>query len=43
MFSPSGLYGADDKEAAIIDMLNDQQEDLRLGFLGVMYFKPVST
>lgn len=32
-----GLYGKDDKEAALIDMLNDQQEDCRVAYLGMIY------
>ncbi|ESO09543.1 hypothetical protein HELRODRAFT_168544 [Helobdella robusta] len=32
-----GLYGKDQNEAAKIDMLNDQQEDLRLSYLQMIY------
>jgi len=31
------LYGKDEKEKTLIDMLNDQQEDLRVAYLGVIY------
>jgi len=33
----NGLYGKDDQEAAIIDMLNDQQEDLRSSYITLIY------
>jgi len=33
----NGLYGKDDKEATLIDMLNDQQEDARVAYLGMIY------
>jgi len=32
-----GLYGNNDREAAIIDMINDQQEDIRVGYLRLIY------
>jgi glutathione S-transferase len=32
-----GLYGSTDKEAALIDMINDQQEDIRLAYLKMIY------
>lgn len=32
-----GLYGKDDKEAALIDMINDQQEDVRLTYINLIY------
>ena len=32
-----GLYGKNDVEAAQIDMLNDQQEDLRLSYVRLIY------
>jgi glutathione S-transferase len=32
-----GLYGKNDIEAVTIDMLNDTQEDLRLGYLKLIY------
>lgn len=32
-----GLYGKNDVEAAQIDMLNDQQEDMRVGYLRLIY------
>ena len=31
------LYGRDEKEKTLIDMLNDQQEDVRVAYLGVIY------
>jgi len=37
-----GLYGKDDKEAALIDMINDQQEDIRLSYLRLIYQEYVS-
>jgi len=32
-----GLYGKDDNEATLIDMLNDQQEDYRIAYLRLIY------
>jgi len=32
-----GLYGKDDKERALIDMINDSQEDLRITYLVLIY------
>jgi len=32
-----GLYGKNDKEAALIDMINDQQEDIRLSYIRLIY------
>jgi len=32
-----GLYGKDDHEMTLIDMLNDQQEDFRVGYLRLIY------
>ncbi|ESO09544.1 hypothetical protein HELRODRAFT_168545 [Helobdella robusta] len=32
-----GFYGKNDKEAALIDMLNDQQEDLRFAYIQMIY------
>jgi glutathione S-transferase len=32
-----GLYGSNDKEASLIDQLNDQQEDTRLTYLRMIY------
>jgi glutathione S-transferase len=32
-----GLYGKNDREAALIDMINDQQEDMRLSYLHLIY------
>jgi len=32
-----GLYGDNDREAALIDMINDQQEDIRVGYLRLIY------
>jgi glutathione S-transferase len=32
-----GLYGSNDKEASLIDQLNDQQEDTRLTYLRLIY------
>jgi glutathione S-transferase len=32
-----GLYGKTDQEAALIDMINDQQEDIRLQYLRLIY------
>jgi glutathione S-transferase len=32
-----GLYGKNDNEATLIDMLNDQQEDVRLSYLRLIY------
>jgi len=31
------MYGKDDKERAVIDMINDSQEDLRLTYLRLIY------
>jgi hypothetical protein len=33
----SGLYGSNDREAAFIDMLNDQQEDIRVSYIRMIY------
>jgi len=33
----NGLYGKDDQERALIDMINDSQEDLRLTYLRLIY------
>jgi len=33
----NGLYGANDKEASLIDQINDQQEDTRLTYLRLIY------
>lgn len=33
----NGLYGKDDHEATLIDMLNDQQEDVRTAYLRLIY------
>jgi len=38
-----GLYGENDREAALIDMVNDQQEDMRAGYLRLIYREYVST
>lgn len=32
-----GLYGSNDREAALIDMINDQQEDLRVSYIRLIY------
>jgi len=32
-----GLYGKNDNEATLIDMLNDQQEDVRVSYLTLIY------
>lgn len=32
-----GLYGSNDREAAFIDMINDQQEDIRVSYLRMIY------
>jgi len=32
-----GLYGKNDNEATLIDMLNDQQEDVRVSYLNLIY------
>jgi glutathione S-transferase len=32
-----GLYGSNDKEASLIDQINDQQEDTRLTYLRMIY------
>lgn len=32
-----GLYGSNDKEQTQIDMINDQQEDIRLAYLKLIY------
>jgi glutathione S-transferase len=32
-----GLYGSNDKEASLVDQLNDQQEDTRLTYLRMIY------
>jgi len=32
-----GLYGKNDNEATLIDMLNDQQEDVRISYLNLIY------
>nr|ADV57678.1 glutathione S-transferase [Eisenia fetida] len=32
-----GLYGKNDREAALIDMINDQQEDIRQTYLHLIY------
>lgn len=32
-----GLYGQNDREAALIDMINDQQEDIRVAYLRLIY------
>lgn len=32
-----GLYGQNDREAAVIDMINDQQEDMRLAYVRFIY------
>lgn len=32
-----GLYGENDREAALIDMINDQQEDLRVAYVRLIY------
>jgi glutathione S-transferase len=32
-----GLYGSNDKEASLIDQINDQQEDVRLTYLRLIY------
>jgi len=32
-----GLYGSNDKEASLIDQINDQQEDTRLTYLRLIY------
>jgi len=34
-----GLYGANDKEASLIDQLNDQQEDVRNTYVRFIYFE----
>jgi glutathione S-transferase len=34
-----GLYGKNDKEAALIDMINDQQEDIRATYLRLIYLE----
>ncbi|KAH0521265.1 Glutathione S-transferase P [Microtus ochrogaster] len=37
-----GLYGKDQKEAALVDMVNDGVEDLRLKYITLIYTKYVS-
>ena len=37
-----GLYGKNDREAALIDMINDQQEDFRMKYIRLIYFEYVS-
>jgi len=37
-----GLYGKNDREAALIDMINDQQEDIRQTYLHLIYQNYVS-
>jgi len=32
-----GLYGQNDREAAYIDMINDQQEDIRGAYNNLIY------
>lgn len=32
-----GLYGKNNEEAALIDMINDQQEDIRLAYIRMIY------
>nr|AUS83917.1 glutathion S-transferase pi [Eisenia fetida] len=32
-----GLFGKNDKEAALIDMINDQQEDIRQAYMHLIY------
>ena len=32
-----GLYGSNDKEASLIDQINEQQEDIRLTYLRMIY------
>jgi glutathione S-transferase len=32
-----GLYGSNDKEASLIDMINDQQEDVRSAYVRMIY------
>lgn len=34
---PSGLYGEDAKEAALLDMVNDGVEDLRIKYARLIY------
>jgi len=38
-----GLYGQNDREAAWIDMINDQQEDMRNAYWRLIYGEFVST
>ena len=33
----AGLYGQNDREAALIDMINDQQEDMRVLYYRLIY------
>ena len=32
-----GLYGQNEREAALIDMINDQQEDMRVAYARMIY------
>ena len=36
-----GLYGQNDREAALIDMINDQQEDMRAAYVRLIYHEYV--
>jgi len=38
-----GLYGQNDCEAALIDVINDQQEDMRVAYLRLIYKEYVCT
>ena len=37
MLINAGLYGENDREAALIDMINDQQEDMRAAYSRLIY------
>jgi len=39
----AGLYGQNDREAALIDMINDQQEDMRNAYTRLIYEEYVYT
>ena len=38
----TGLYGSNDTEATLIDMINDGQEDLRIKYIRMIYDNYVS-
>ena len=37
MLAFAELYGKDEKEQTLIDMVNDQQEDIRVGYVRLIY------